>query len=61
MTDSQTSRATQDRIRELERRIADARARLPRHSVPPAMILELEELEDELTRLRTEFEPGKCS
>ena len=32
---------------ELEKRIADLRARLPRHSVPPAMLLELEELEED--------------
>ena len=61
MTDSQTSRATQERIRELERRIADAKARLPAHSIPPAMILELEDLEDELARLRLEYEHGKCT
>ena len=61
MTDSQTSRATQERIQELERRIADAKARLPAHSIPPAMILELENLEDELARLTLEYEHGKCT
>lgn len=40
-----------ERIAELERRIADLRARLPRHSVPPAMLRELEDLEEELERL----------
>ena len=40
------------RIAELERRIAELRARLPKHSVPPAMIIELEDLEDELAQLR---------
>lgn len=39
------------RIQELERRIADLRARLPRHSPPTAMLVELDELEDELGRL----------
>ena len=58
MTDSQTSRATQERIWQLEQRIADAEARLPAHSIPPAMRLELEDLEDELARLRLESEPG---
>ncbi len=42
------------RIEELERRIADLKARLPKHSVPPAMIMELEELEEELARARAE-------
>ncbi len=37
---------------ELERRIADLRARLPQHSLPAAMLLELEELEEELETRR---------
>ncbi|MGQ9459106.1 MAG: histidine kinase [Anaerolineae bacterium] len=40
------------RIRELEARLADLKARLPAHSVPPAMWEELEELEEELARLQ---------
>ena len=40
--------STAQRIAELERRIADLKARLPKHSVPPAMFIELEELEEEL-------------
>jgi hypothetical protein len=44
------------RIEELERRIADLKARLPKHSIPPAMILELEELEEELERARAREE-----
>ncbi len=39
-----------EQIRKLEQRIADLKARLPRHSVPPAMVMELEELEEELAR-----------
>ena len=42
------------RMAELERRIADLKARLPRHSVPPAMLIELEELEEELERTRAD-------
>jgi len=41
----------EDRARKLRERIAELKARLPRHSVPPAMLIELEELEDELKRL----------
>ena len=37
---------------DLEKRIADLRSRLPRHSVPAAMLLELEELEEELEARR---------
>ena len=41
-------------ITELEKRIADLKARLPRHSIPPAMLIELEELEEELERAMQE-------
>ena len=37
---------------ELEREIADLKARWPQHSVPPAMLMRLEELEEELERLK---------
>ncbi len=47
------------RIRELEARLADLEARLPAHSVPPAMWEELEELEEELTRLRRAARPAQ--
>jgi HAMP domain-containing protein len=43
---------TEQRLRALEQQLADLRARLPKHSVPAAMILELESLEDEIERLR---------
>ncbi|MCX7855071.1 MAG: hypothetical protein N2556_03690 [Anaerolineae bacterium] len=54
-----------ERMTELERRIADLRARLPRHSVPPAMLQELEGLEEELERLmggseEVEIETGRA-
>jgi hypothetical protein len=42
------------RITQLERRIADLWARLPRHSIPPAMLIELEELEEALEQARAE-------
>lgn len=41
------------RIAELERQIADLEARLPQHSVPPAMLIQLEELEEALERARS--------
>lgn len=46
----------QERIAQLEEELAALRARLPKHSVPPAMILELEDLEDELELLRAKVE-----
>jgi hypothetical protein len=49
---SQEERRREARIQELEREIADLKARWPKHSVPPAMLMRLEELEEELERLR---------
>jgi hypothetical protein len=42
----------EQRIAELEKQLEDARARLPKHSIPMTMMIELEELEDELAKLR---------
>jgi hypothetical protein len=39
------------RIAELRAQIAELRARLPRHSPPAAMLIELDELEDALRQL----------
>jgi hypothetical protein len=36
------------RIEELKKQIAELEARWPAHSVPPAMLQQLEDLEDEL-------------
>jgi polyhydroxyalkanoate synthesis regulator phasin len=43
-----------DQIEELENRIADLKARLPAHSIPPAMMIELDELEDQLAKLQAD-------
>jgi hypothetical protein len=45
-------------IPELQRRIADLRARLPKHSAPVAMMVELEDLEEALQRLLDQRPPG---
>ena len=42
----------QDQIEDLKSRIADLKARLPAHSVPASMMIELDELEDELAQLQ---------
>jgi len=41
-----------ERIKELENRIAELKSRWPAHSVPPAMLQQLEELEEELEKLK---------
>ena len=48
--------APQKRIEELKKQIEDLKARLPAHSIPPAMIAELDELEAELEELENEQE-----
>jgi hypothetical protein len=55
-----------ERERELEQRLADLQKRLPKHSVPASMMIELEELEEALaavrrqTRLGTEQHPNEA-
>ena len=41
-----------DRIKKIEEKIADLKARWPAHSVHPSMVQELEELEDELEKAK---------
>ena len=43
-----------NRIQEIEGEIADLKARWPAHSVPPSMWQQLEELEEELERVKKE-------
>lgn len=40
-----------EKIKELEKDLADLRKRLPAHSVKPYMLQEIEKLEEELERL----------
>ncbi|MBN1146063.1 MAG: hypothetical protein JXA78_02315 [Anaerolineales bacterium] len=39
-------------IAELEARLSDWKARLPGHSIPPAMIAEVDELDEQLAQAR---------
>jgi len=48
----------QNKIEDLEQRIADLKARLPKHSIPPAMLIELEDLEEALSKARSEDSEG---
>ena len=43
---------SKEKIKEIEEKIADLKARWPAHSVPPSMWQQLEELEDELEQVR---------
>jgi hypothetical protein len=56
---SRRPNVSKDRIREIEDKIADLKARWPAHSVKPLMWQQLEELEDELEKAkRAEIEEG---
>ncbi len=50
---------TARRVAELEARVEDLRRRLPAHSVPPALLIELEELEEELEAARARMRKAK--
>ena len=49
----------EERIKELEEKLANLKARWPAHSVPVSMWQQLEELEDELDKARKEAGEGK--
>ena len=42
----------EEKIKQLEEQIADLKSRWPAHSVPPAMVQQLDDLEEELEQLR---------
>ena len=44
---------SEDKVSEIEERIADLKARWPAHSVPPSMWQQLEELETELEQAKS--------
>ena len=50
--------ARERRIADLKAQIADLEARLPKHSIPPAMLIELEDLEEALERVLSEKDEG---
>lgn len=50
-----------DRLQILEARLADMKARLPAHSVRPATIVEMEELEDEIEELRAKVKQEEAA
>lgn len=50
--DPQAQEVRENRIKNLEKQIAELKSRWPAHSVPPAMIQQLDELEEELEQLR---------
>jgi hypothetical protein len=47
-----------EKVKEIEEKIADLKARWPAHSVPPSMWQQLEELEDELEKAQKSGDTG---
>jgi len=45
----------QQHVADLERRLADLQSRLPAHSIPPAMLAELDELDNQLAEARRQI------
>ena len=50
---SEGTRSIQEQIAEVQRQLSEARARIPKHSAPPALMVEIDELEEELERLQS--------
>lgn len=49
------------RIARLESEIKALEARMPRHSIPPAMLIELEDLEEELSLLKDKVRRARAA
>ena len=56
-----TTGTAQEQVATLEKRLADAQARLPKHSTPMAMMLEIEELEEALAQARAQAATNAAS
>jgi polyhydroxyalkanoate synthesis regulator phasin len=54
-------RPKRTRVEELKERLADLKARMPAHSIPPSMMIELDELEEQLAELNAEDEKEQGS
>jgi len=52
---------SRERIKELESQIAELKSRWPAHSVPPTMLQQLEDLEEELEKELRKAAEGKTN
>jgi uncharacterized coiled-coil DUF342 family protein len=49
------------RLAEVKQQLSEARARIPKHTPPPALMAEIDELEEELARLQEQLRPKSVS
>lgn len=49
--------ALEKEIADLKQRLQEARARIPKHDIPPGLMTEVDEMEEELATLRAQLEP----
>ena len=49
--------ALEKEIKDLTQRLQEARARIPQHDIPPGLMAEVDEMEEELAALRAQREP----
>jgi chromosome segregation ATPase len=49
--------ALEKEIAELKQRLQEARARIPKHDVPPALMAEVDEMEEDLAALQAQLKP----
>jgi chromosome segregation ATPase len=54
MTTQEDPTSLQAQIAEVKQRLADARSRVPKHDVPAALVVEIDELDEELERLQAQ-------
>jgi hypothetical protein len=57
-TNHRRRKVSDDKVKEIEDKIADLKARWPAHSVPPSMWQQLEDLEGELEKAKEEKRRG---
>ena len=55
------NRSLQEQIAQIKQRLKDARARVPKHDVPAALVAEMDDLDEELERLRSLRTPPEPS
>ena len=55
-TDPEKSQALQQEIKDLETQIADLKSRFPAHSLSPAMLEQLDELDEALSQARQKLQ-----